>query len=203
MKSQIIIARILSTVFRPVYYPTVGIIVLFTSTYLSLFPSNIKLWILGLVYVFTVALPLLFIYIYRRIRGWNLYELRHQHKRWVPYLIYLLCYICCMQVMMSLRLPRLMISVIVASTLIQCACILINMKWKVSTHSAGSGGVIGALVAYSFIFSFDPLWWLCLAILLSGLVMTSRMILRQHSLGQVLGGTAVGIVCGFYGIILI
>jgi membrane-associated phospholipid phosphatase len=201
MKLLIVLARILSTVFRPVYYPTVGIIILLTSTYLILLPWSFRLAILSLVYVFTIALPAGATYLYRRIRKLSRYELRHRQKRWGPYIIHLVCYIACMQVMMALRLPRFMIGVIAASALIQCTCILINMKWKVSVHSAGSGGVIGALVAYSFIFSFNPVWWLCLAILVSGLVMTSRMLLRQHSLWQVLGGTAVGIICGYYGII--
>lgn len=201
MKVFIVLARILSTVFRPVYYPTVGIIILLTSTYLVLLPWRFRLAILGLVYVFTVAIPACATYIYRRIYKLRRHELRHQQKRWVPYIIYLICYISCMQVMMALRLPRFMISVIAASALIQCSCILINMKWKISMHSAGSGGVIGALIAYSAIFQFNPIWWLCLAILVSGLVMTSRMLLRQHSLWEVLGGTWVGIVCGYFGII--
>lgn len=203
MRFIIVLARILSTVFRPTYYPTVGFFILMMGTYLALLPWSFKLAILGMVYVFTVALPAGAIYIYRRIRKWNQHELRHQQKRWVPYIIYLICYIACMQTMMALRLPRFMINIIAVSALIQCSCILINIKWKISMHSAGSGGVIGALVAYSTIFSFNPVWWLCLAILVSGLVMTSRMLLRQHSLWQVLSGTAVGILCGYYGIMVI
>lgn len=199
---MIILARILSTVFRPVYYPTVGIIILLTSTYLILLPWHYKLATLGLVYVFTVALPAFATYLYRRIRHLSRYELRHRQKRWGPYIIYLICYIACIQVMLLLFIPRFMIGAIVASALIQCSCILINIKWKISMHSAGSGGVIGALMAYSIIFSFNPVWWLCLAILVSGLVMTSRMLLRQHTLWQVLGGTAVGIICGFCGILV-
>ena len=203
MRFIIVLARILSTVFRPTYYPTVGFFILMMATCLALLPWSFKLAILGMVYVFTVALPAGAIYIYRRIRKWSQHELRHQQKRWVPYIIYLICYIACMQTMMALRLPRFMINIIAVSALIQCSCILINIKWKISMHSAGSGGVIGALVAYSTIFSFNPVWWLCLAILVSGLVMTSRMLLRQHSLWQVLSGTAVGILCGYYGIMLI
>ncbi len=203
MRFFIVLAQILSTVFRPTYYPMVGFIILMNATYLTLLPWSFKLAILAMVYVFTIALPAGTIYIYRRIRKWSRHELRHQQKRWVPYIVYLICYIACMQLMMALRLPRFMINIIAVSALIQCSCILINMKWKISTHSAGSGGVIGALLAYSTIFSFNPVWWLCLAIFVSGLVMTSRMLLRQHSLWQVLSGTAVGILCGYYGIILI
>ena len=86
--------------------------------------------------------------------------------------------------------------------LIQGACALINTKWKISMHCAGAGGAIGALIAYSFLFSFNPIWWLCLFIFISGLVGSSRMLLRQHDLWQVVAGTLLGIVGGFAGIIL-
>jgi membrane-associated phospholipid phosphatase len=74
--------------------------------------------------------------------------------------------------------------------------------WKISIHSAGAGGVIGALIAYSILFVFNPIWYLCLLILLAGAVGTARMLLRQHNLSQVVVGTILGVVCGFMGIIL-
>jgi membrane-associated phospholipid phosphatase len=52
------------------------------------------------------------------------------------------------------------------------------------------------------IFKFNPVWWLCVAILVAGLVMSSRMFLRQHTLAQVLCGTLVGILCGYFGIVM-
>ena len=104
--------------------------------------------------------------------------------------------------MQVMRLPMFMGAIIASSLLIHCVCLVVNMRWKISMHSAGAGGIIGSLMAYASIFGFNPVWWLCGAILLDGLVMTSRMLLRQHTLGQVLGGSAVGIVCGYFGIIL-
>jgi len=203
MKSIIIVARLLSAIFRPSYYPVVGFVILFAFTYLSMLPWVYKLWVLGMVYCFTIALPALGTYIYRRIQGWRAHELRHQHKRMVPYAINILCYLACLHIMVRMHLPLFMSAIIAVSLLIQCICVLINIYWKISMHSAGSGGIIGALLAYSVIFTFNPVWWLCGAILLSGLVMTSRLILRQHTLWQVLGGTLVGAICGFIGIIMI
>ena len=93
MRGLLFIARIFSTVFRPSYYPTVGILILLSFTYLSLFPWTFKLWILGLVYVFTYCLPALGIYMFRRLHGWSPSELRVRHKRAVPYIIYICCYL--------------------------------------------------------------------------------------------------------------
>lgn len=78
---------------------------------------------------------------------------------------------------------------------IQMICAIINVWWKISTHTAAIGGVAGALVSYSMAFSFNPLWWLCLVLVLAGAVGTARMILRQHTLSQVVMGFLIGIVC--------
>lgn len=202
MKQILFIARIFSIVFRPSYYPTVGTFILLCFTYLSLFPWVFKLWILALVYTFTFCLPAIGIYIYRRLNGWSTYELRKRHKRAVPYIVSICCYLCLMHIFHITHIPHFLMAIVGISLLIQCTCVTINLWWKVSTHSAGAGGVIGAIIAYAAIFGFNPIWWLSLAILVSGCVMTSRMILRQHTLWQVLGGTLIGIVCGIVGTIL-
>jgi membrane-associated phospholipid phosphatase len=44
-------------------------------------------------------------------------------------------------------------------------------------------------------------WWLCVVLILAGILGTSRMILRQHSLLQVIVGFVVGIVCSVVGLI--
>ena len=101
-----------------------------------------------------------------------------------------------------MHLPRFMCGIVLGALFIQGVCLLLNLRWKVSMHAAGAGGIIGALAAYSGIFSFNPVWWLCGAFILDGMVMTSRMILRQHSLLQVWTGTIVGIIFGYLGIVL-
>lgn len=68
-------------------------------------------------------------------------------------------------------------------------------------HSAAAGAAIGALVAYGLILNYNPTWWLCILLLLAGGVMSSRMVLLQHSLAQVLAGCGFGILCGFVGVI--
>ena len=203
MRKHIVIASVFSSLFRPMYYPTVGTIILLTFTYMSLFPWPYRLLVLGIVYFFTVFLPVGITFVYRKMLGWRLHELRERHKRIVPYTIHFVCYLCCMYVLNGLHLPRFLMAILVVSLMVQTCCIIVNMFWKVSMHSAGSGAVIGGLVAYSGIFGFNPIWWLCGAILLSGCVMTSRMVLLQHSLAQVLVGTLIGIVCGFVGIIFL
>ena len=78
-----------------------------------------------------------------------------------------------------------------------------TLSTSIATELVGAGGIIGALMAYSVVFAFNPVPWLCGAVLLDGMVMTSRMILRQHTLWQVWTGMLVGIVCGYLGIMTV
>ena len=82
-------------VFTPFYLPIVGLMALFTFSYMSLLPWQYKLVVLGMVYVFTILLPTLLIHLYRRYQGWSLLEIGSKERRMIPYVISILCYFCC------------------------------------------------------------------------------------------------------------
>lgn len=195
-------ALLLSNIFYPTFYPVVGFIILFNLTYLNALPLLYKLWVCVAVYIFTVALPYLVLMVVRRVNGWTRADMYHQHRRGIVYSINILCYTSCMYVCDSLYLPPFAGSILVVCLMAQCACALVNIWYKVSIHSAGTGLLIGSLLAYSFLFYFNPTWWLCLAILISGAVMSSRMYLYHRELGQVLCGTVIGVFCGFIGVLM-
>ncbi len=205
MKDKYIIktARVISLLFTPFYFPVIAFVALFLFSYMNLLPMSLKITVLVIVYVFTVALPLLSIYLYRKINGWSSRQASHRARRYVPYLLSIASYGCCFYVMERMRMPHFMMGIIVGALSIQILCSIINTRFKVSVHSAASGGVVGALLAFSFIFTFDPTWWLCLSIILAGAVGTSRIILRQHTLPQVAVGTLIGFVCGFASILYV
>ena len=195
-------ARALSSIFRPQYFPLVGFLALFLFTYLSLLPLSFKALIMIIVLMGTLLLPRLTIRIWRQTNGLKLHHLRLREHRSFPYLVFLLFYAFTLHFLARFHLPFYMGGILVSSLMIQAACLLINIWWKVSVHSAGAGGIIGGLVAFSLLFNFNPVWWLSLCIIIAGLVGSSRMLLRQHTLWQVLAGTFLGILLGFVGIIL-
>lgn len=202
MRYLLLAARWLSDIFRPEFMPVVGFAALFLFTYLSLLPWAFKLAVLVLILLGTILLPRWTIRFWRQSRGWERHLLRLRRNRYFPYLIYFLFYAFTLHTLSRFHLPHYMSGILVGALIIQGSCALINHWWKISVHCAGAGGVIGALAAYSLIFLFNPLGWLCLCILVAGLVGSSRMLLRQHDLWQVLAGTLVGVVGGFAGIIL-
>lgn len=196
-KNIILAARALSAVFTPFYLSLVGMTVLFTFSYLSQMPWGYKLSVLAMVYFFTILMPTMLIKLYRNYHGWTLIQLSRKERRVVPYLLSIVSYYACFYVMRLYNIPHFMGNILMAALVIQIVCALINVWWKISTHTAAIGGVVGALLAFSFIFMFNPITWLCFSLVLSGLVGTSRIILRQHTLSQVTTGFGVGVLIAF------
>lgn len=194
-KNIIFTARIMSMIFTPFYLPIVGLIALFIFSYMSLLPMMYKLVMLAMVYLLTVVAPSLLIHLYRLCQGWTSHELGRKERRLVPYIISIVCYFACFFWLEYRNTPRVISIIVVVALTIQMVCALINIWWKISTHTAAIGGVAGGLVSYSIAFSFNPLWWLCFVLILAGAVGTARMILRQHSLSQVVGGFLIGAAC--------
>ena len=193
----IFMARVLSALFNPFYLPVVGLILLFMFSYMQQMPTIYKLQVVTVVYLCTALLPTLLIRLYRHYQGWSLRELGTRERRVIPYVIAIVCYFLCFYLMDRLRIPHFMSSIVVAALGIQVICAVINLTWNISTHSAAIGGVAGALIVFSLGFRFNPVWWLCLVIIVGGLVGTSRMILRQHTLAQVVSGFLLGAFISF------
>lgn len=201
-KEIIFTAKVLSVLFTPFYLPILGLLILFIFSYLSLLPLTYKLFLLLMFYLFTVFLPTALIRFYRRYQGWTLIELGSRERRAIPYVISIFSYLLCYYIMAATHVPHFMGSILIAALVIQVACAIINLFIKISTHTAAIGGVTGALLAFSVVFSFNPVWWLCIVLLLAGMVGTSRMILRQHSLRQVVLGYLAGVACSFVSVLL-
>ena len=202
-KKLIIAARTLSIIFTPFYLPLVGMIILFWVSDLNQFRLAYRLNIVIMVYLFTVLLPTYFIRLYRNYNGWKAFQLGQKERRMVPYVISIMSYFICYYLMNYRHIPHVISSIIIAALLVQLVCAFINVWWKVSTHMAGIGGIVGGLIVFSIYFSFNMIWWLCFTLLLAGLVGSSRMILRQHNLSQVVVGFIIGLFLTSFSIIFL
>lgn len=204
MKNKLLIriAKVMSTLFMPLYAPMWVFIGLFLFTYLRLLPWGYKIFIISIVYVFTVFMPTVGITLFRLFKKWTHLELSHREHRHMPYVVALLSYTACLVIMTRINAAMFFRGVVMAALVSQIICVIINVWWKISTHMVGIGGLVGALNAFSILFFYNPVWPFCVLLLLSGVLGTSRIILRQHSLAQVLTGFGIGYVCAMVFILI-
>lgn len=194
-KNLIRTARVVSAIFTPFSIPFLAFLILFIFSYLRIMPLQYKLIVLGVVYCFTILMPTLTIFIFRKINGFSPQDLTERKHRFVPFILTITSYVFCLLMMHRLNIPWYMTGIILASLIMMVICIVVNLRWKLSEHMAGSGAIIGGVVAFSALFGYNPLNWLCLFILIAGVLGTARIILQHHTLGEVIGGFVAGLVC--------
>ena len=179
------VARVTSMVFTPFSIPFLSFLVLFLFSYLRIMPIQYKLIVLGIVYCFTILTPTITIFLFRKINGFARQELSERKKRYVPILLTIISYVFCLLMMRRLNIPWYMTGIILASLVVSIICIAVNLKWKLSE----------GLISFSALFGYNPVGWLCLFILIAGILGSARIVLGHHTLGEVLSGFAVGLIC--------
>ena len=194
-RSLIRTARVISAIFTPFSIPFLAFLILFLFSYLRIMPIQYKLIVLGVVYCFTILMPTLTIFLFRKINGFSPEDLGERKRRFMPFLLTITSYVFCLVMMHRLNIPWYMTGIILAALIMMVICIVVNLKWKLSEHMAGVGAIVGGLISFSALFGYNPVWWLCLFILIAGVLGTARIILQHHTLGEVLVGFAVGLIC--------
>jgi hypothetical protein len=180
-------------IFTPYAVPFEAFLILFLFSYLRIMPWQYKSIVLGVIFCFTIMLPLLLVYLSHTIQGPAWKELGKQKKHYLSCCPVIFSYVFCFFMMLRMNIPRYMTAIILASLFILLAVFCFNLKWRLSGRMAGAGGIIGALMSFSTLFGYNPVWWLCICILTSGVLGTCGIILRRHSLGEVLAGFAIGL----------
>jgi peptidoglycan/LPS O-acetylase OafA/YrhL len=134
-------------------------LILFVFSYLRIMPLQYKLIVLGVVYCFTILMPTLTIFLFRKINGFTPEDLTERKRRYVPFILTITSYVFCLLMMHRLNIPWYMTGIIFASLIVMIICVIVNLKWKLSEHMAGAGAIIGGLVAFSALFGYNPVGW--------------------------------------------
>ena len=190
-------SEILSAVFSPLLVPTYGMILAAFLTILRFLPSGLLWTAIAITFVITSLVPVgAIIALYRAgvIKDPGLNE---RTERYIPYGVVILCYLGCgfffFKASAPVWLPMFFIGG-AAATLINT---IVNRWWKISAHGAAMGGMIALMfrIVASHYALFNMNVWLSAVIIAAGLVMTARVYLGRHTLGQVLAGCANGFIC--------
>lgn len=192
-------AKIISTVFHPSIMPIFGLLIIFnTESYINytIEPKD-KIATLLLVSIYTFFIPtavsllLLFIKVIKSL------DMRTQKERTIPYALTIICYIIVLYKLKEAPISPIIYNFIIGATYSLILAFIINIKWKISAHMIGIGGLIGALFCVSILLEVYITQYIILSLLAAGLIGSSRLILKAHTSLQIYAGLAVGIICQF------
>lgn len=188
---------------HPLLMPLIGVLILFNSgTYVSFMPWEFKRSVFLLVAVCTLGIPVFFIpfFLYRRIIM-NV-QMDSEQERIVPLFFTAVAFFFAYYLLRGSSVPKVLQLFLLGSTFCVVFAFLITLKWKISAHMIGLGGIIGLIVAVSLYMHSNVMSYLILFIFLSGLTGTSRLLLGSHTPSQVYTGFSMGFVVMFCTIII-
>ena len=170
------------------------IIVFNSDTYIQLAtPVKQQNIIYALVFVTTLIIPVFVSFLLLK-NGWiNSLHLETARERRFPYLITGTCYFFTFYFLKQQHISALIYLLFLGATLALLITLLINMRWKISAHMVGIGGVIGALMGISLRLGLDYRMLLLTLIFLSGVIGTARMLMKAHTPAQIYSGFFVGV----------
>ena len=192
-------AKIISIIFHPLLMPVYGMAIIFSApTLLGYLPFNVKKLLLLIILVNNVLLPLSLMpfFIHRKII--NSWALNERKERNIPLIITALLYGTTSYIIFRFPIPLFLKSFIFATAILSVLVILINLFWKISLHSVGAGALVGLVFLLSLKMLTQLDWYLISAIIIAGLILSSRLRLNHHSPMQVW----IGLLTGFSGLIL-
>ncbi len=189
------IAKIISAMFSPLLAPTYGVLIALNLTTIAPYSvPTVRIWVTLAILAITCMIPVSTIALLYKLGKISDPGVNQQKDRLIPYLITVISYMIGAVYLVKVNSPQWIPMFMVGGGIAAIASALINLKWKISAHGAGMGGLV-ALVFSIWTNGYGLVDFLPVAtivILLAGIVGTSRLILNCHTLGQVLAGTLNG-----------
>ena len=196
-----IAAHFFSYIFHPLFIPLYAIcfLVFFHPSYFSGFTTNEKYRVLFTTALNTVFFPAFAVLLMKGLGFIKSIFLHSQQDRIGPYLSSMIFYFWAAWVFFkaspqpALILPSFLTGIFLTTVV----GLLSNIYFKISMHAMGMGGLLGLFVLIMLYNTMLMTWPLCIAVLITGLVCTSRLIVSNHSPKEIYWGLFFGLMCQF------
>lgn len=201
-KTSALFAKIVSVVFHPLMMPTYALVILFNSnTHFSYMPFEVKKVIYLIVFLCTFLIPVSVIPFLINLKIVSSPHLKNHRERIIPLAVSALSFYFAYHLLKRLSLSTIgfVEVMLLASGILIFVCMLITLKWKISAHLIGTGGLLAGFFFYAVYFVADFTIILVIISLLTGIIASSRLKLQVHNSAQVYAGFFLG----FFGMLLI
>jgi hypothetical protein len=202
-----ILAHFLSVVFHPLFIPFYVVLFLlnFHPSYFSGLSFNTKIELLQSTVFNTIFFPAFALLVMKGLGFVKSFMLHTREDRIGPYLANMIFYFWMARVLFNYKpeLTPLLASFMTGVFITTAIALIANIFYKISMHAIGCGGMLGIFIIIMNSNSMLMTWPLSLALLITGLVCTSRLIVSDHTPKEIYMGLAVGLICQFGAAIVI
>jgi len=184
-----LIANLISGLFHPLLMVTYGVFIALGFTYLAVYPTTVKLFLLVGIFLTTAVLPGILVFAMVRMKTVSDFELTDRKGRVIPYLLFITSILFSLFCLYRMMMPMWFLSLILGFCVAFVITLLINFCWKISAHAVGIG-----LARIHFA---NPYLLFIILILIAGSIGTARIFLQRNTPMQVYGGFSLGFICTF------
>ncbi len=200
-------AHFFSYIFHPLFIPffCIAFLLALHPTYFSGFSDFDKYKLLLVTIVNTVLFPAVAILLMKGLGFIKSIFLHSSQDRIGPYLSAMIFYFWTAWVFFKFQpLPNLVLASFMTGVFLTTVAGLIsNIYFKISMHAMGAGGLVGVFLIIMRDNSMLMTWPLSIALLIAGIVCTSRLIVSDHSPKEIYLGLLFGVLCQFAAAIVI
>ncbi|MBQ5751198.1 MAG: hypothetical protein IIV86_07715 [Bacteroidaceae bacterium] len=194
-------ARICSTIFHPLIMATLGIFLSLYFSYMRMLGTEYIINVSLLVILITIAIPSLGILLLYKTKHIKSIGLVNRTERTLPYLLFFVCYVAATIFLWYANLRGMQLGFFIGGLIAILIDLFVNSWWKISVHMTAIGCLTGLIFVMSYMqyimyTEYIPLLQVA-AVIASGALGTSRILLRRHTIGQVCCGFINGFICVF------
>lgn len=164
------------------------------SIYYYLTPTNLKWIISSMIFSFSFLLPVINIYILYRLNRISSLRLEDQKERTFPYVLTSCFYFGLFYLFLDLSVWPSIKVLIFGGGLSILLTAFINLKYKISAHMVGIGGLLGSLIVLSYVLKYNAVPQIAFLVLLAGVIATCRLYLKAHQPRQIYSGFFLGLL---------
>ena len=198
-------AHLFSYVFHPLFIPMYAtwFLAFVHPDYFSGFSGQGKRRLLILVIFNAVLFPAVTVLLLKGVKFIDSIFLRTQKDRIIPYIASMTFYFWTQYVLREqVYIPRILVVFMFGAFISSAAALIANIYFKISMHAIGMGGLVGLFLVIIQQNTMLMTWPLSLALLVAGIVCTSRMIVSDHRPKEIYTGVFVGLICQFVGAVI-
>jgi hypothetical protein len=193
------IAHALSLLFHPIFMPLLGFFIIFNSgIYESGISWEYKKYFYLINILFTVFLPLALISLLFYLNQVQSIELNSRRERSVPLMLTAVSFFLLVMVLHHVIPVPILEGFSLAEFFVVFVLYIASYWFKVSLHLSGLGGICGLIFVLSVFFGKDLLTFLSIALFVSGVVASSRLFLKAHSILEIISGYLIGFSGTFF-----
>lgn len=189
-------ATLLSYIFHPLF--VIAWVVLYLLYRNSLVFIGVaedqKIIVFLRVFSTSIFLPLITVLLLKGLGFIQSIQLRTQKDRIIPYVACITFFFWTFYVSKTLGDPVELRAFLLCAFIAASASLIINNYMKVSMHAMSAGGLLTFFILLLFANKIDEVMPLLLAVLIAGLICTSRFIASDHKPGEISTGFIVGVL---------